>query len=80
MFIRSFIFIIATICFLFAISWALTLAMLGSILPVILFTIFYGKAMKLNQKEIQDKKALISTIAEESFSNIRTVKAFATEF
>ena len=30
-------------------------------------------------KEIQDSKAALSTLCEESFSNIRTVKAFATE-
>jgi ABC-type multidrug transport system fused ATPase/permease subunit len=28
---------------------------------------------------VQDKKALVSTMAEESFSNVRTVKAFANE-
>lgn len=79
MFIRSFVFILGQVVILFAISWELTLAMLASILPVILFSIVYGKAMKSVQKIIQDKKADISTLAEESFSNVRTVKAFATE-
>jgi ATP-binding cassette, subfamily B (MDR/TAP), member 9 len=31
---------------LFYISWALTLATLGSIAPLVGFGIFYGKAMK----------------------------------
>lgn len=53
--------------------------MLATIAPVILFSIFYGKIMKDVQKKIQDEKAHISTTAEECFSNIRTVKAFATE-
>jgi ABC-type multidrug transport system fused ATPase/permease subunit len=79
MFLRSFIFIIVAFVFLFAISWELTLVMIASILPVIVFSVFYGKQMKIAQKIVQDKKALISNIAEETFSNVRTVKAFATE-
>eukprot|EP00347_Sterkiella_histriomuscorum_P001240 403372791 len=79
MFLRSFIFIIVSFIFLFIISWQLTLAMIGSILPVILFSVLYGRYMKTAQKDVQDGKAYISTLAEEVFSNIRTVKAFATE-
>ena len=48
-------------------------------MAVIIFSVVYGKIMKKTQKLVQDKKAHISTIAEETFSNIRTVKAFATE-
>ncbi|CDW80051.1 abc transporter b family protein [Stylonychia lemnae] len=79
MFLRSFIFIIVSFIFLFILSWQLTLAMIASIMPVILFSVFYGNMMKNAQKHIQDGKAYISTLAEETFSNIRTVKAFATE-
>lgn len=39
----------------------------------------YGKAIKFINKQISDTKAKASSIAEEAFSNIRTVKAFATE-
>lgn len=46
MFIRSFIFIIAAIIVLFIISWELTLATLGTIIPVIVFSFIYGKKMK----------------------------------
>lgn len=35
--------------------------------------------MKYVNKVISDTKALASSLAEESFANIRTVKAFATE-
>jgi hypothetical protein len=48
MFLRSFIFLLGQIVILFAISWELTLAMLASILPVIAFSVIYGKAMKKN--------------------------------
>jgi ATP-binding cassette, subfamily B (MDR/TAP), member 9 len=79
MFVRSFVFIIVAFVFLFIISWQLTLVMICSILPVIVFSIFYGRKMKFAQTEIQNRKAVISTVAEETFSNVRTVKAFATE-
>jgi len=79
MFLRSFLFIIASFVFCFIISWELTLAMIASILPVIVFSVYYGRMMRNAQKTIQDKKAGISNIAEETFSNVRTVKAFATE-
>jgi len=79
MFLRSLIFIIASMVIVFVISWELTLVMIASIVPVILFSISYGNMMKKTQKIIQDEKAKISNQAEETFSNIRTVKAFATE-
>ena len=79
MFIRSFLFIIVAFVFVFIISWQLTLVMMACILPVIIFSVFFGRAMKNIQKNIQDAKAIISTVAEETFSNVRTVKAFATE-
>lgn len=76
---RSFIFIIVAFIFVFIISWQLTLVIIGCIVPVLIFSVFFGRAMKNIQKCIQDGKALISTVAEETFSNVRTVKAFATE-
>lgn len=79
MFLRSLIFIIVAFIFLFIISWEMTLVMIASILPVILFSVCYGNYMKTAQKKVQDCKALLSNIAEETFSNVRTVKAFATE-
>ena len=79
MFVRSFVFIIVAFIFVFIISWQLTLVIIGCIVPILIFSVFFGRAMKNIQKAIQDGKALISTVAEETFSNVRTVKAFATE-
>ena len=79
MFIRSVIFVLTSFIFLFVISWQLTLTIVVSIMPVVIFSFFFGNIMKKAQKVVQDRKAQISTLAEESFSNIRTVKAFANE-
>jgi ATP-binding cassette subfamily B protein len=79
MLIRSVIFVIASMVIVFIISWELTLVMIASIIPVMVFSVSYGNMMKKTQKIIQDEKAKISNQAEETFSNVRTVKAFATE-
>ena len=79
MLIRSVIFVISSLVIVFIISWELTIIMIASIVPVIVFSVFYGSMMKKTQKIIQDEKAKISNQAEETFSNVRTVKAFATE-
>lgn len=63
----------------FIISWKMTLFTLGVMLPSMLFGPIYGRFSKKIQKDISDAKAASSNIAEEAFSNIRTVKAFANE-
>ena len=70
-FIKGLVFVLASMIFLFILSWQLTLTTIISIMPVLVFSIFYGTFMT--------KKAKISTMAEETFSNVRTVKAFANE-
>ncbi len=52
MFIRSFLFIIVAFVFVFIISWELTLVMLAAILPVVIFSVFFGRKMKETQKAI----------------------------
>ena len=61
------------------ISWILTLTLTLSLTPALLVVIVLKKPLKMIQKVIQNKKAKFSSIAEEGFSSIRTVKSFATE-
>jgi ABC-type multidrug transport system fused ATPase/permease subunit len=79
MFMRSFIFITATLAVLFGISWKLTVITLAGILPIVFVYIFYGLYMKKFTKLQQQKKADLGQISEEAISNMRTVKAFACE-
>ena len=79
MLVRGVVSIIVSIIFLFVISWELTVTLVGSIIPLLIFAIFYGKRVKKLGKIITDKQAMCNTIAEESFTHIRTVKAFSTE-
>jgi ABC-type multidrug transport system fused ATPase/permease subunit len=63
----------------FYISWKMALFTMGVMLPTLFAGPIYGKFMKKISKSISDGKAAASNVAEEAFSNIRTVKAFATE-
>ena len=77
--VRGIIFILAVIVILLVISPTLTGVTFAGILPLCLFSAFYQRWMRALQREIQKEKSIMSTIAEESFSNIRTVKAFSNE-
>jgi len=48
--------------------------------PVVLFAIIYGRYVRKITKQVQDKLADSSQVAEERFSNMRTVRAFAQEY
>jgi ABC-type multidrug transport system fused ATPase/permease subunit len=48
-------------------------------IPIAIFSFKYADFMREIAKKISAQKALMSTIADESLSNIRTVKAFANE-
>ena len=73
MFIRGSIFIIATIVILFFYSPTLTGVTIGGIIPVVLCGAFFGHKINHLQKKIQDEKAKMSSVADESFGNVRTV-------
>jgi hypothetical protein len=79
MLIRMTIQIIGSIGLLFFISWKLTLVMFAVMPVVIGSALFYGKKFKNLQKSYQDELANANSIADESMSNIRTVRAFSLE-
>lgn len=79
MFVRGTTFILLTLAILFYFSPVLTGATFCGIIPVLAFGIVYGRKVKQLTKVIQDDKAKMSNVADESFGNIRTVKAFSNE-
>ena len=79
MFVRGTVFILAVLVILFIYSPILTGATLAGIIPVLVFGVIYGGKMKTLTKLIQEDKAKMSNVADESFGNIRTVKAFSNE-
>ena len=79
MFVRGMLFIIIVLVLLCVISAPLTGVTFAGIIPLCLFASFYQRWMRTLQKQIQDTKGIMNTTVEESFSNIRTVKAFSNE-
>lgn len=47
--------------------------------PVMIFAIIYGRFLRKITKKTQDELSSSSQLAEERFSNMRTVRAFARE-
>ncbi len=79
MFVRGLLFIITVLIILMIISPVLTAVTFAGIIPLVLFSAFYQRWMRTLQRLIQSEKGKMNTVAEESFSNIRTVKAFSNE-
>eukprot|EP01089_Gocevia_fonbrunei_P013514 TRINITY_DN3471_c0_g1_i1.p1 TRINITY_DN3471_c0_g1~~TRINITY_DN3471_c0_g1_i1.p1 ORF type:complete len:658 (+),score=140.06 TRINITY_DN3471_c0_g1_i1:50-2023(+) len=64
---------------LFLISWKLTLVML-SVFPILIIgAVFYGRYVKSLSKQKQDALAKATDVADEAFTNIRTVRSFSSE-
>ena len=78
-FIQSIVFLFGMFCVLFYISSKLTgVVLLGMLVMGIGVSVFVVIMEQLG-KDIQAAKAEMNTVAEETFANIRTVKAFANE-
>ena len=61
------------------ISWKLSIIIFLIFIPLSFGAYFIGNKLKYFSQMMQEEKAAFSVVAEESVSNIRTVKAFATE-
>jgi ABC-type multidrug transport system fused ATPase/permease subunit len=67
------------IAYLFFISWKLTLVML-SVVPIVAISArMYGKRVRTLSKGTQEALAKATETADESFSQIRTVRSFSRE-
>ena len=77
--LRGLSMVIGGIAILAFTSIKLTLFIVGTLPPLILVTIFFGKFIRKYAKKVQDEVATSNTIVEETFAGIQTVKAFANE-
>eukprot|EP00117_Sycon_ciliatum_P031721 scpid37289/ scgid24759/ ABC transporter B family member 1; ABC transporter ABCB.1 len=79
MLIRNCLNVMASMGFMMALSWKLTLVLL-SIVPVIAIgAVQYGIVLKSVRKSFQEELGNASTAAEETISSIRTVRSFSNE-
>eukprot|EP00127_Corallochytrium_limacisporum_P001879 Clim_evm34s88 gene=Clim_evmTU34s88 len=78
-FVRFAVQIIGSLVILFATSWKLTLLMLSVVPLVSIGSVSYGKFLRRQRKAFQDHLAEASAKAEETVSNVRTVRTFGAE-
>lgn len=77
--LRAISLVIGGLAVLFSISWKLTMVMFV-IIPIIGGAAFgYGKFIRTLSTKVQDALANATTVAEETFGSIRTVKTFGSE-
>ena len=79
-FLRQALLLMGGIALIAFTSGRLTLIMLGAIPPVIILAVVFGRKMRRNSRETQDKLAETGVIVEETLQGIFNVKAFVNEF
>lgn len=79
MLVRNLVQTLGGIILLFITSTKLTIFILLLIPPIAYLVAVFGKKVKAISKSTQDALAISSSVAEESLSGVRTVKAFAQE-
>ena len=77
--VRQSLLLIGGMTLIAATSTRLTLIMLGAIPPLIFLSAVFGKHIRKNSRESQDKLAESATIVEETLQGIFSVKAFVNE-
>ncbi|MEQ8676078.1 MAG: ABC transporter ATP-binding protein [Aggregatilineales bacterium] len=70
---------VGAIIVMFALNWRLTLFIVALIPVIVLIGFAFGFYMRRISTQVQDEIALSTTVAEESFQNIREVKSFVRE-
>ncbi len=78
-FLRQSLMLLGGIALIATTSGRLTLIMLGAIPPVIVLAVVFGRKMRGNSRETQDKLAETGVIVEETLQGIFNVKAFVNE-
>lgn len=77
--LRTSLSILASLCYLFVISWRLSLLMVSTVPVVAVAARRYGAYVRRLSKDAQDALAKASEVAEEAVSQVRTVRSFAQE-
>ena len=79
MLLRNTVTSLGTLVIIFVISWRLTLVMIAVVPLLAVSAVRYGKFVKGVSRQVQDALASASATAEETISNVRTVRSFASE-
>jgi len=77
--VKSVTILIGVFVIMFTYTWKLTLVCVAANFPLVFFSRITSFASRSSSKKLQDAKAKMVSYAEETLSNIRTVKAFSDE-
>jgi ATP-binding cassette subfamily B protein len=78
-FLRQTLILLGGIILIASTSARLTLIMLSAVPPVIVLAVVFGRKLRQNSRDAQDKLAETGTIVEETLQGIFNVKAFVNE-
>jgi ABC transporter fused permease/ATP-binding protein len=78
-FLRQSLLLLGGIILIATTSGRLTLIMLSAVPPVIVLAVVFGRKLRRNSRDAQDKLAETGTIVEETLQGIFNVKAFVNE-
>ena len=78
-FLRQSLILLGGIILIASTSARLTLIMLSAVPPVIILAVVFGRKLRANSRDAQDKLAETGTIVEETLQGIFNVKAFVNE-
>jgi ATP-binding cassette subfamily B (MDR/TAP) protein 10 len=67
-----------TACLMYT-SPSLAMVSLGTLPPILLAARYFGRVIKDKQRHVQELLSESTTVAEETFSNVRTVRQFTAE-
>jgi ATP-binding cassette subfamily B protein len=78
-FLRQSLLLLGGIILIASTSGRLTLIMLSAVPPVVILAVLFGRQLRRNSREAQDKLAETGVIVEETLQGIFNVKAFVNE-
>ena len=77
--LRQILLLLGSVVIIMVTSPRLGLIMFSSIPPVVILAVLFGRRLRKNSRETQDKLAETSIVVEETFQGIFNVKAFVNE-
>ena len=79
MFLKALFTLVGVYVILFIYSWKITLIAMALLVPMFIIMPLWSRLTQFTQKQYQEVKAETSSISNETFGNVKTVKAFSGE-
>lgn len=77
--VRQSIMLVGSLVLMLVLDWQMSLIILMTVPPVTLLARYFGQVIRKLAREVQDRLADSTAVAEEAISSVRVVKAFSRE-